>query len=329
MPTPPHTRRLRLETLEDRRLLSAGDGPPYPMPAVPVPAGPIPADQRPPDPIVVAGTDANDVITLTRLHDGRVEVTVESFLDPDWTQPTGDPVVRYETTLTGDDLTFPSQVDGEPVGRGLAPALNTIRVEPGAGTDRIEVIDLLGSWIYVSGTNRPATLTDSAGGAWAAAFDVMPCVVGLTSSATLDEGVNMAEGGDVGVRFAAIFHTLPLIESPIPGPDGTNPDGGAADLPPADVSAEGLPTGGPLTPAILWEGIDTSEADFDPGLSGDSGADWLSGDPNPFGLGVQAGADRWFDWSGGENAYGLDRSDSASADGMDAWLETNLETQAP
>src|SRR5687768_5464754 len=77
MPTPPK-KCLRLHELEDRSLMSAD--------------------------AVVTGTDAHDVITLNRLGRYRVDVSVQSFRDAEWTQPTGDPVERYELQLTPDQL---------------------------------------------------------------------------------------------------------------------------------------------------------------------------------------------------------------------------------
>lgn len=296
MPAPPNGPRLRLEPLEDRRLLTA--------------------DGTLPDPFVVTGTDANDVITLTRVNDYRVEVAVQSFRDAGWTQPLGEPV-RSEIRPTMGWLN----------NSGLCVShltTGTIQVDAGAGHDRIEVVDTVGGGLYVSGTNRtppkPAddtwidgTPTDEHGGRWASAGYPVNAV-------TLIGGVDMPAGAAVGVRFQANAMPLPIPDCP--DDNSIGPEDNAA----VEASPDGFPAGIARTPLLGGQEDGWSGTDFDAGSSGDGGPAWRSDDSSLSDLWTQAGDSLWLDGSEGETGSSPGGSDTWAGDGMDGWLITDLES---
>ena len=319
MPTPLTNRlRRRIEALEGRCLLSGG--------------------LEPADPIVVTGTDAHDVITLTRLDEHRVAVSVQSFLDPGWTRPTADAVVSYEIQLTDSTLASSWVLLSYPAQRGFIDTTGSIRVEAGAGNDRVEVVDRCGQPYFVNGTHRTDDPTpDPDGGVlvlpwlddtdnrWLYAHDVWTQEIREQYTGTLVEGIDMAEGAGVGVRFHGIpvrswtewvgpFE--PICPDPPPGP----PDG-SDDVPADPPSADEFLSGDGLGLLVGEDEESWPDTGSDAGAEGDVGADWLSDEPDP-----------WAEWADdlpieGESDYDPADGD-ASADGTDEWLETGLEDVA-
>jgi len=292
VPTPPRNR-LRLQELESRCLLSA--------------------DFAPPAGVVVPGTDANDVIALTRLDEDRVQVTIQSFLDPEWTQPTGDPVTSYEGSTH-----------------------EIVGVNGGAGHDRVQIVDPLFGHVLLEGTNRHQVYTgtiltrDPDGTMTTRTDDFVASywVPGATESApaTVTDGAEIGDGAEIQVAFDFWIDWIDDPVMPLPAPWDPVPepgtDGGAMTL---EGSADDYAV---LDDAVLMIGEEDGlvpAVAFEPGPDGDVGPDWTSDQSDL--------SDLWVDWAdglpadqwGAESGYTGDGSDEWGGESLDDWLLTDLE----
>lgn len=300
---------LHVQELEARSLLSAG--------------------VEPSDPLVATGTDAHDVITITRLDEHRVEVTVKSFRDSQWTQPTGDPVLRQELQTAVDQLVFGIRTLEYPGHSTIARVTETIQIESGAGMDRIDVVDMLGQPYFVSDTyrNDPALAAeigvllvpwwDESGGHWAYAHDVWTAELRPFYAGTLIEGVDMAAGAVVGVKFMNSYERWedPIWLEPTPDINDGAEFAEVVDTPETDH------------PAIAWEGVDSSGLEFPGAGDGATYSDWL--DDSAAGLEMWAGFtdDSLIDAGEEDIGYGDAGSDWESDDQMDDMMMTDLEIE--
>jgi hypothetical protein len=273
----------------------------------------------------VTGTDANDVITLTRLDDDRVQVTVQSFLDADWTQPTGDPVTSFE-----------------------APARGFIGVNGGAGHDQVRIVDPVFGHTFLWGTNLHTFYTvhgvtfgpDGSAIPHTEQFETSYARLDATEAApaTVTDGAEIVDGTEVQVGFdywikwiddPVMPEPLPLLPvmplpapwdpMPEPGTDGeaTTLEGPADGFPILDDAVLMVGEGGALLPAVA---IDPGpDGDVMPGRAPDQGD--LSD------LWVQWADDESLDQGGAESGYSDGGSDAWGGENMDDWRVTDLEAE--
>ncbi|HKB00681.1 MAG TPA: hypothetical protein VKD90_00615 [Gemmataceae bacterium] len=295
MPTPT---KLRLQDLEVRALLSA--------------------EYAPPATAVVTGTDAHDLITLTRSDYDHVTVTVQSFLDPEWTQPAADPVTSELS------------------------AWETFGINGGAGHDRVQIVDPTFGHVLLWGTNLrgvyPVHWTevgpDGSVIVMTEEMETSYATLGATESApaTLTDGVELNDGTEVQLGFDFwIYIDDPIMIYPVDPPVG----GPWIDiLPPALEIPDGMTL---EAPAIELVGVDEAvligEGDevwpavaFDPATDGEYAADEWSDGGDLADMWVEYADNLPADESNWWTGDGTDGSDWLTGEATDDWLVTDLES---